>query len=227
MTEEIIYAGKTKLLLRRDGKAYLRFKNTILGDSSGRPDPGGDFVVGEVDGKGELCAATAAKLFELLRERGIRNHYIGRSGREEIEVLLVKAIPLEVIYRRLAYGSFLRRYGQRVKPFTPLDLVEFTLKDDLLGDPLLDPSAVPKLGIASDLEVEEMKKIAREVGVVLQKFLSAMGMELVDLKVEFGRGVVGLVIIDAINGDTMRVMAGEKVLEPVELMKKFLERMGD
>lgn len=221
MKEEIIYEGKTKILLKRDEKVFLRFKNTILGDSAGRPDPGGDFVVGEVEGKGELCAATAMKFFELLKESGIETHFLSRSGKEEVEVFLVESIPLEVIYRRLAYGSFLRRYGTIVKPFAHLDLVEFTLKDDSLGDPLLSSSAIPMLGIATGKEVGEMRMIARKVGEIVHEFLSSFGMELVDLKVEFGRKEGRLVLIDALNGDTMRATAGGKVLEPMELMKKL------
>ncbi|MEM3402618.1 MAG: phosphoribosylaminoimidazolesuccinocarboxamide synthase [Candidatus Hadarchaeales archaeon] len=222
MKEEIIYEGKTKILLRREGRVFLRFKNTVLGDSAGRPDPGGDFVVGEAEGKGELCAATAAMFFELLKEKGMETHFVGRSGKEEIEVFLVEPIPLEVIYRRLAYGSFLRRYGPLVKPLSPLDLVEFTLKNDALGDPLLSSQAIPMLGIATGKEVGEMRVTARRVGEAVHEFLSSRGLELVDLKVEFGRKAGTLILIDALNGDTMRAAAGGRVLEPMELMKKLV-----
>jgi phosphoribosylaminoimidazole-succinocarboxamide synthase len=194
-----------------------------LGNSGGKPDPGGDFVIGRASGKAAISAATAVKFFEFLANVGIKTHFLEKRSNVEIEILPTERIPLEVIYRARAYGSFLRRYRGVVKPLTDLDLVEFTLKNDALGDPLLESLAIPNMGIASSEEVEEMRKKARMVGKLIDGYLKRFGLGLVDMKVEFGRRNGKLIVIDVINGDTMRVMdrASGKVLDWNELGKRL------
>jgi phosphoribosylaminoimidazole-succinocarboxamide synthase len=110
-----------------------------------------------------------------------------------------------------------------VEPLVDLDLVEFTLKNDALGDPLLESFAIPSMGIASSEEVEEMRKKTRMVGKLIDGHLKKFGLGLVDMKVEFGRRNGKLIVIDVINGDTMRVMdrMSGKVLDWEELGRKL------
>jgi phosphoribosylaminoimidazole-succinocarboxamide synthase len=219
----ILYDGKTKRLVKAGDRLLLQFKDTILGDAEGKPDPGGDFVIGRVPGKAIMSAAAATKFFEFLEKEGVETHFLGRRSDIEIEVLPAERIPLEVIYRARAYGSFLKRYRGAVEPLAELDLVEFTLKNDALGDPLLESLAIPSMGIASPEEVEEMRKKAKTVGKLIDGYLKKFGLELVDMKVEFGRRNGKLIVIDVVNGDTMRVMDGTsgKVLDWEELGKKL------
>jgi phosphoribosylaminoimidazole-succinocarboxamide synthase len=162
--------------------------------------------VGREKGKATLAASTAVKIFELLEREGIRTHFLRLRSGLEIEVRKTRAIPLEVIYRAFAFGSFLRRYGKLAKPLARLGLIEFTLKSDELGDPLITEGAITKLGIAEKDEIREMKQITAHIAKTLEKFLRSKGLELVDFKVEFGRRGDELLVIDAINADSMRVM---------------------
>jgi phosphoribosylaminoimidazole-succinocarboxamide synthase len=223
---EVLYDGKTKRLVKIDDKLLLQFKDTVLGNAEGKPDPGGNFVIGRIKGKAASSASVAIRFFEFLRRVGIETHFLRKYSATELEILPAESIPLEVIYRARAYGSFLRRYRGAVEPLAELDIVEFTLKNDALGDPLVESSALPNLGIASPEEVEEMRRKTRTIGKLLHGFLREFGLGLVDVKIEFGRRKGKLVVIDAINGDTMRVMDGTsgKVLDWAELGKKLSRR---
>lgn len=222
---EVLYDGKTKRLVRSGDRLFLKFKDTLLGNAEGRVDPGGDFVVGESVGKGKAAASVAARIFERLNGEGQETHFVGKKSDDELEILKADRIRLEVIYRALAYGSFLRRYKGFVKPLAELDLVEFTLKDDALGDPLIVCPSITKLGIATREEVEEMRKMAVETGKAVGRIVDEVGFRLVDLKVEFGRRGGKLIVIDAIHGDTMRALEKKsgKVPDPVELDRKLAE----
>lgn len=220
---EVVYEGKTKRVFRADERWVLRFKDTITGDADGNPDPGGNFVVGELDDKAAASAKTAAHFFELLSGAGITTHFLRLRSDTEVEVRPAERVALEVIYRRRAYGSFLSRYGDRVKPMAGLDLVEFCLKDDNLGDPLITPQAAVKFGLASSRELEQMEETTRKAASLIQKNLAERGLELVDMKLEFGKIDGKLVVVDEISGDTMRVYDSKKqsMLNQLELARKL------
>lgn len=200
-----VYEGKTKRIFRAGKRWILRFKDTITGDADGNPDPGGNFVVGKLDGKAAASAKTAAHFFKLLSDVGITTHFLRLRSDTEMEIRPAKRIALEVIYRRRAYGSFLSRYGPYVKSMMELDLVEFCLKDDDLGDPLITPRAVVRLGLASSRELEQMEKVTRKAASAIQENLAERGLELVDMKLEFGKIDGKLAVVDEMSGDTMRV----------------------
>jgi len=220
---EIIYNGKTKRVLRDNKKVLLQFKDTVTGDAHGKLDTGGDFVVGSVEGKGVASAKVAIYFFKLLNESGIATHFRGVHSDAEIEVSLVEKIPLEVIYRAKAFGSFLVRYKGRVEPMASLDLIEFNLKDDALKDPLMTSQAIVKLGLASEDELERMEAMAREIASVVAKALSDRGLELVDMKLEFGRANGKLLMADELSGDTMRVYdkIQKRMVDQMELARKL------
>ena len=220
---QLIYDGKTKCLLRAGERVVLRFKDTITGDAEGNPDSGGDLIVGSIEGKGAASAKVAAHLFELLERGGVSTHFRGVSGENEIEITPTERIPIELIYRSKAHGSFLRRYRGYVEPLSPLDLVEFNLKDDMLRDPLLSPDTAVKLGLARAQELQQMGAIARKVAAILREELGKKGLEFVDMKLEFGRLGGGLVVIDELSGDTMRVFdpKEKRLLNQLELANKL------
>ena len=220
---EVIYDGKTNRLLRAGDRMLLQFKDTLVGDAEGNADPGGDFVVGQLEGKGVASAKVAAYFFNLMQGAGIETHFLGVHSDTELEIRPAMRIQLEVIYRALAYGSFIRRYRGHVQPMAELDLVEFNLKDDALGDPLLERHVVAKLGIASSDEIGRMEVVARRVARAVMGMLADQGLKLVDMKLEFGRIGEKLVVIDALSGDTMRVYDSEKkkVLNQLELAERL------
>lgn len=220
---EIVYDGKTKRIVRAGERIILQFKDDVTGDAAGNVDPGGNFIVGSLEGKGAASAKVAAHFFKILGDAGIDTHFRGVRSEAEVEVLLVARIPLEVIYRAKAYGSFLTRYRNHVAPMSPLDIIEFNLKDDALGDPLITPRAVTKLGIADAGELERMEATTRKVALLVTKSLLDLGLELVDMKLEFGRVNGKLLVVDELSGDTMRVYdpAEKKLLNQVELARKL------
>lgn len=213
---KLIYRGKTKDVYEDGPYLVFYFKDSILGED-GREDTGGNEVVGERKGKGSAVLDEAEFFFRLLEKNGIRTHFVERIDERRARFLKAERIPLEVIYRELAYGSFLRRYRGWVEKLTPLGIVEFTLKDDTLKDPLITEEAVVKLGIASEGEVKEMKKTTLKVAEILREFFSSRGLQLVDFKLEFGRRDGELIIIDELSGDTMRIMRNGKLLSQEEL----------
>jgi phosphoribosylaminoimidazole-succinocarboxamide synthase len=220
---EIIYDGKTKRILSDGEKVLLQFKDTVTGDARGKLDTGGDFLVGSVEGKGVASAKVAVHFFKLLNKFNIATHFRGAHTDSEIEVSLVEKIPLEVIYRAKAFGSFLARYKGRVEPMAPLDLIEFNLKDDALKDPLITPQAIVKLGIADEDELELMEAMARKIASVVIKALADKGLEFVDMKLEFGRADGELLMVDELSGDTMRVYdkIQKRMMDQIELARKL------
>ncbi len=220
---EIIYEGKTKRLLKFGDQVVLKFKDDVTGDAEGNPDPGGNLVVGTLEGKGAASAKVAAYFFKLMGEADIPTHFKGLRSDDEIEVVLTTSIPLEVIYRVKALGSFLTRYQGHVEPLTPLDLVEFNLKKDKLKDPLITRQAILKLGLTGDVELGRIEVTTRRVAGLVRRVLTEVGLELIDIKLEFGRTGDKLLVIDGISGDTMRVYdpGKKKVLNQLELAEGF------
>jgi phosphoribosylaminoimidazole-succinocarboxamide synthase len=220
---KVIYEGKTKRIVSAGERMVLQFKDDITGDADGNVDSGGDFVVGRMEGKGAASAKVAAFIFKLLSEAGIETHFRKLRSSIEIEVLRAERIPLEVIYRAKAYGSFLTRYRARVEKLSPLDLIEFNLKDDALRDPLITPQAITKLGIASASELQQIEVIVRKVASVVVKVLVAHKLDLIDMKLEFGRVDGKLLVVDELSGDTMRVhdSTQKNLVNQVELAGKL------
>ncbi|NJF24242.1 phosphoribosylaminoimidazolesuccinocarboxamide synthase [Thermococcus sp. Bubb.Bath] len=211
-----IYRGKTKDVYEDGPYLVFHFKDSILGED-GREDTGGNEVIGERRGKGSAVLDETEFFFRLLERNGIRTHFVERIDKRRARFLKAEKIPLEVIYRELAYGSFLRRYNGWVKELTPLGIVEFTLKDDALKDPLITEEAIVRLGIASEGEVMEMKEKTRIVAEILREFFCSKGLQLVDFKLEFGRRNGKLIVIDELSGDTMRIMRDGKLLSQEKL----------
>lgn len=214
----LVYSGKTKDVYEDGPYLIFRFKDTVLG-GNGEEDSGGNEVVGEKAGKGSVILAQTEFFFRLLDRNGIKTHFVERIDDRRARFLKAERIPLEVIYRELAYGSFLRRYKGWVRPFQRLGIVEFTLKDDSLDDPLIVEDAIVSLGIANREEVEEIRETTRRAAEILREFFSSKGLQLVDFKLEFGRLNGGLIIIDELSGDTMRVAKDGRVLTREELLE--------
>jgi len=220
---EVIYEGKTKRVVVAGERVLFQFKDDVTGDADGNINPGGNFIVGHVEGKGAASAKVAAFLFELLGKAGIETHFRGLRSDTEIEVLRATRIPLEVIYRAKAYGSFLTRYHGHVKQMSPLDLIEFNLKDDALGDPLITPQSIVKLGIASESELQQIEAATSKVASIVSKALAARGLEVIDMKLEFGRIDGKLLLVDELSGDTMRVydLTKKRLIDQLELAGKL------
>jgi phosphoribosylaminoimidazole-succinocarboxamide synthase len=143
-----------------------------------------------------------------------------RLDARRVRVAAVELIPLEVIVRNRATGSFVRRYGRFVREGEPLEgLVELTLKDDALEDPLIVEETVRRLGLASADELNTMRRLAQRINRVLHRLLAGTKVEVWDFKVEFARYRGGLVLRDEISPRTarFRTPAGSPVPDGVVL----------
>jgi phosphoribosylaminoimidazole-succinocarboxamide synthase len=214
-----IYTGKTKdVFLQDDGNVLLHFKDTVTGVGD-RIDSGANEVIGEVAGKGRSSFRLTLRFFELLHESGIPTHFVSAGpDTNTIIARLARSFKLEVICREKAWGSFVRRYGSYVHEGDPLpSLVEITLKDDERGDPLITEDALVALNIVSGEAVDYMKATARQATSLIAGHLRERGLELIDIKYEFGEVDGQTMIIDEVSGDSMRVARHGQILLQTEL----------
>ncbi len=222
-----IYSGKTKdVYSLGDGNYRLVFKDTVTG-KDGKFDPGENQVGLEIEGMGAYNLRVSTMFFEELAKRGIKTHYIS-SNLEDGTMDVIGVTPfgkgLEVICRYRAVGSFVRRYGKYVHGGEKLDAyVETTLKDDDRNDPLVTREGLEALGIMTEKEFLDCKKSTQDIAAVVREILEKHGLELYDIKFEFGRTKEGeVVLMDEISSGNMRAYRGNQVLEPIELSKILL-----
>ena len=164
---KIIRDGKTKAVFDAgDGNILLQFKDDVTGTGD-TVDPGGNVVVGKVEGKGNASLKLSKHFFDILVKEGIPTHYI-KADNEKNTMLVKKAETfgdgLEFICRLKAAGSFVRRYGKYVREDKPLDyLVEITLKDDERGDPLINEESIVQLELMTKEEVTEAIVLTKKI----------------------------------------------------------------
>ncbi|NJM05384.1 phosphoribosylaminoimidazolesuccinocarboxamide synthase [Candidatus Gracilibacteria bacterium] len=197
--------GKTKVVYAHPGDsslAILFHKDGITaGDGARRA---------VIAGKGALAGRTTANVFALLNAAGVATHFVAAPAPEYTVVRRCTMIPLEVVMRRLATGSYLKRNpgvpeGTRFDP----PLVEFFLKDDARHDPQIGERAIVEQGVARSAEVQTMIGEGRRVFAVLEQAWAAQDVALVDLKIEFGRDAPGtLLVADVIDNDSWRIWPG-------------------
>ncbi len=223
-----IYEGKTKTVFDLENGHYLlKFKDDVTGEN-GVFDPGANTVGLSIDGMGQGGLRLTSYFFEKIEAAGIKTHYIDA----DIENQTMTVVPgiafgqgLEVICRFKAVGSFLRRYGKYCTEGQDLDaFVEVTLKDDDRNDPPITKDALAMLNILNNDEYETLKTMTQEISKIIKLELASKGLELYDIKLEFGRDKEGnVMLIDEISGGNMRAYKGNTVVEPLELVKIILD----
>lgn len=224
-----LYVGKTKNVYALDnGNVMLKFKDDCTG-KDGKFDPGENTVGLTIEGIGRANLETSIMFFEILKKHGIKTHYISANVEDStMEVLHATAFGkgLEVICRLVATGSFIRRYGDYIKDGTPLvgGYVETTLKDDGRGDPLITSEALDALGIMNQKMFSSMKAQTLKITKIVADVLKEKGLDLWDIKFEFGFNKGKVVLIDEIASGNMRVYKDGKIVEPVELTKLILKK---
>ena len=161
---------------------------------------------GTIAGKGAVNNRMSNALMAMLEGKGIPTHFIKELSERETLVKRVEIVPLEVIVRNIAAGSFAKRYGVPEGVVFAAPTVEFSYKNDALADPLLNDSHAIALGIATTEEIIRIRTMALEVNSALREFFRGVGVELVDFKLEFGRLSDGsIVLADEISPDTCRL----------------------
>lgn len=226
---ELVYKGKTKdVYSLEDGNYLLQFKDDVTG-ADGVFDPGANTVGLTIEGVGKAGLKLTKFFFEKLNEMKIPTHYVDSDiENDTMTVLPAKMFGkgVEVICRYRAVGSFLKRYGMYAEEGQQLDAyVEVTLKDDDRNDPLITDEGLEMLGILTKDEYKILTNLTKDIGKVVKDELAKKGMELYDIKFEFGR--VGednhIALIDEISGGNMRAYKDGKYIEPLELEKLMLE----
>ena len=224
-----IYTGKTKDVYQlENGNVLLKFKDDCTG-KDGVFDPGENTVGLTIDGIGKENLKTSIYYFDLLKEAGVKTHYVSANIEEgTMEVLPGKVFGhgLEVICRLVATGSFIRRYGEYIENGTKLEggYVECTFKNDEKGDPLVTKEGLVALGVMSGELFESMKEQTLKITKVIADDLATIGLDLWDIKFEFGYNDGEVVLIDEIASGNMRVYKGKEIVDPITLTSLILNR---
>ncbi|MBQ2991829.1 MAG: phosphoribosylaminoimidazolesuccinocarboxamide synthase, partial [Clostridia bacterium] len=161
---------------------------------------------GTIAGKGVINNQMSNRLMIRLAKAGVPNHFVEELNERDTLVRRVQIVPLEVIVRNIAAGSFSKRYGVDEGVVFDKPTVEYSYKNDALGDPLLNTSHALALGAATEEEIETIRRYALKVNEFLKAFWLECGVILVDFKLEFGRTADGEIILaDEISPDTCRL----------------------
>ena len=226
MNKELIYTGKTKDVYKlENGNCLLKFKDDCTG-KDGVFDPGENSVGLTIEGVGDVNLRMSIYFFEKINAAGILTHYVSANLEDTtMEVLPAKVFGkgLEVICRNKAVGSFIRRYGALIESGADLpSYVETTLKDDEKGDPLITKDALVAIGVMTDEQYEDLKAQTQAITKIVADDLAAKGMELYDIKFEFGYDPQGRVmLIDEVASGNMRVYKNGEYVDPMTLNGLF------
>ncbi len=224
-----LYQGKTKDVYALDnGNVLLKFKDDCTG-KDGKFDPGENSVGLTIDGIGRANLQTSVYYFEKLKAAGIKTHYVSA----DIENATMEVLPaecfgkelggggLEVICRLVATGSFIRRYGEYIKDGTPLEggYVECTSKNDEKSDPLVTGEGLVALKVMTADMFESLKAQTLKITRIVADDLKTLGLDLWDIKFEFGYNNGEVILIDEIASGNMRVYKDGTIVDPIELTK--------
>ena len=199
MPEELLYEGKAKKLFITEDPQILRveYKDDATAFNGEKFD--------RLRDKGRLNNAITVFFFEHLDTKDIPSHFVRKISETEQLVRRVKIIPLEVVVRNVAAGSLSKRIGWEEGKELPHPIVEFYYKDDDLGDPLLAEEHIRLLELASEAQIEELKKRGLAVNEALKSLMLSKGIRLIDFKLEFGLDQKGEILLaDEISPDTCR-----------------------
>ena len=223
---ELVYTGKTKnVYALENGNYLLKFKDDCTG-KDGVFDPGENSVGLTIEGVGDVNLRMSIYFFEKINAAGIKTHYVSADlANTTMEVLPATTFGkgLEVICRNRAVGSFIRRYGALIESGAKLpSYVETTLKDDEKGDPLITKDALVAIGVMSAEQYEDLKDMTQKITKIVADDLAEKGMELYDIKFEFGYAPDGSVIlIDEVASGNMRVYKDGEYIDPMTLNELF------
>ena len=199
-----LYEGKAKKVFESDDPALLivSYKDDATAFNGQKR--------GTIVGKGVINNKMSNALMQILEKRGIPTHFVEELSDRDTLVKRVEIVPLEVIIRNIAAGSFSRNYGVEEGTALKTPSIEFSYKNDALGDPLMSEYHALALGLASAEEIETIKDYSFRINEALKEFWLTCGVTLVDFKLEFGRLPDGTIVLaDEISPDTCRLWDSE------------------
>ena len=206
---EQLYEGKAKKVFKTDDPQLL------IVDYKDDATAFNGLKKGTISGKGIINNKMSNLLMAKLEKKGVPTHFVEELSDRETVVRKVSIVPLEVIVRNIAAGSFSKRYGIEEGMVFDEPTIEFSYKNDDLGDPLINEYHALAMKLADKNEIETIKNYAFKINEILKEFWKECGITLVDFKMEFGRNADGAIILaDEISPDTCRlwdIKTGEKL----------------
>lgn len=205
---EQLYEGKAKKVFATDDP------DIVIVDYKDDATAFNGLKKGTIAGKGVINNKMSNMLFKIMEQHGIPTHYVEELSDRETAVKKVQIVPLEVIIRNTAAGSFSKRYGVPEGKKLPVTVLEFSYKNDDLGDPLINDYHALAMGLATPEEIDTIKKMAFKVNDVMKDFFKTLNIDLIDFKLEFGRFKGQIILADEISPDTCRfwdMTTGEKL----------------
>ncbi len=196
---EKIYEGKAKILYTTDNPDLLiqYFKDDATAFNAAKK--------GSIQDKGIINNKISTKIFEYLIAQGIPTHFEKSLSEREMLVKRVSIVPLEVIIRNVAAGSMSRILGIEEGTALAYPVLEFCYKEDKLNDPLINETHIRALKLATDEEVDQIKKYTLKINDLMLKFFLALNIKLIDFKLEFGKYKGKVILADEISPDTCRL----------------------
>lgn len=217
---KLLYEGKAKkiFLTEDEDKVVVYYKDDATAGNGAKK--------GTIENKGVMNNEITTRIFKYLEENGIKTHYLETISDREQLVKKVTIIPLEVIVRNIAAGSFSKRLGVPEGEALKTTIFEICYKNDALGDPLINDTHAVAMGLATFQELEEIYAITSKINKLLTAYFKKGGLDLVDFKIEFGKDREGNILLaDEISPDTARLW-DEKTHEKLD-KDRFRRDLGN
>lgn len=198
--KEQLYEGKAKKVFATDDPTL------VIVDYKDDATAFNGLKKGSIAGKGVINNVMSNHMFQLLEKQGVPTHFVEQLSERETLVKKVSIVPLEVIIRNISAGSFAKRFGVEEGIVFDEPTIEFSYKNDDLGDPLMNAYHAVALKAATREEIETIKSMAFKVNEVMKQYFDSLNVILVDFKLEFGKTADGkIVLADEISPDTCRL----------------------
>ena len=197
--KELLYEGKAKKVYTTEDP------DVLIVDYKDDATAFNGLKKGTIVGKGAINNRMTNHIFKILETRGVPTHYIEELSDRETAVKKVEIVPLEVIIRNFSAGSFAKKMGMEEGVKFKQPTLEFSYKNDELGDPFINRYYALALGLATEEEVVAIAKHAFIVNDVMREYFDSLGIELIDFKIEFGRYHGQIILADEVSPDTCRL----------------------
>jgi phosphoribosylaminoimidazole-succinocarboxamide synthase len=200
---ELLYEGKAKKVYKTDDERYyiVSYKDDATAFNGEKK--------GTIVGKGVVNNRMTNILCQMLSQHGIPTHFVEELNDRETVVKAVEIVPLEVIIRNVAAGSFSKRFGVEEGTVLKRPTLEFCLKDDALGDPMINDYHILALGLATEEELKTITEMTFKINDLLKDYFLKIGVKLIDFKIELGRVNGQIILADEISPDTCRFWDAE------------------
>ena len=197
--KELLYEGKAKKVYTTEDP------DVLIVDYKDDATAFNGLKKGTITGKGAINNRMTNHIFKILETKGVPTHYVEELSDRETAVKKVEIVPLEVIIRNFSAGSFAKKMGMEEGIKFKQPTLEFSYKNDDLGDPFINKYYALALGLATEEEIAAIEKYAFIVNDVMREYFDSLGIELIDFKIEFGRFHGQIILADEVSPDTCRL----------------------